>query len=214
MTPTPSSPWRNIAIVGPYLSGKTTLLESILSVTGAISRKGTVENGTTIGDNSPEAQNRSMSVEVSAAYTQHREVQFTFLDCPGSIEFAQETANALIGVGSAVIVCEPDVSRVLTLAPLFKLLDDWEIPHLLFINKVDRATSSFTDVLQALKSVSSRPLIPHQYPIRKGDQVTGFIDLVSEQAFQYHSGPPPIRFLSRRSCKLKNRRPDRKCWKA
>ena len=117
MTPTPSSPWRNIAIVGPYLSGKTTLLESILSVTGAISRKGTVENGTTIGDNSPEAQNRSMSVEVSAAYTQHREVQFTFLDCPGSIEFAQETANALIGVGSAVIVCEPDVSRVLTLAP-------------------------------------------------------------------------------------------------
>ncbi|WP_159790357.1 elongation factor G [Sodalinema gerasimenkoae] len=190
MTPTQSSPWRNIAIVGPYLSGKTTLLESILSVTGAISRKGTVENGTTIGDNSPESQNRSMSVEVSAAYTQHGEVQFTFLDCPGSIEFAQETANALIGVGSAVIVCEPDVSRVLTLAPLFKLLDDWKIPHLLFINKVDRATSSFTEVLQALKTVSSRPLIPHQYPIRKGDEVSGFIDLVSEQAFQYHPGAP------------------------
>ncbi|NMG59614.1 elongation factor G [Geitlerinema sp. P-1104] len=190
MTPTQSSPWRNIAIVGPYLSGKTTLLESILSVTGAISRKGTVENGTTIGDNSPESQNRNMSVEVSAAYTQHGEVQFTFLDCPGSIEFAQETANALIGVGSAVIVCEPDVSRVLTLAPLFKLLDDWEIPHLLFINKVDRATSSFTEVLQALKTVSSRPLIPHQYPIRKGDEVSGFIDLVSEQAFQYHPGAP------------------------
>ncbi|TVR12050.1 MAG: elongation factor G [Phormidium sp. GEM2.Bin31] len=190
MTPTQSSPWRNIAIVGPYLSGKTTLLESILSVTGAISRKGTVENGTTIGDNSPESQNRNMSVEVSAAYTQHGEVQFTFLDCPGSIEFAQETANALIGVGSAVIVCEPDVSRVLTLAPLFKLLDDWKIPHLLFINKVDRATSSFTEVLQALKTVSSRPLIPHQYPIRKGDEVSGFIDLVSEQAFQYHPGAP------------------------
>ncbi|MFO8040411.1 MAG: elongation factor G [Sodalinema sp.] len=190
MTPTQSSAWRNIALVGPYLSGKTTLLESILSVTGAISRKGSVGDGTTIGDNTPEAQQRNMSVEVSSAYTQHGDIQFTLLDCPGSIEFSQETANALIGVGAAVIVCEPDVSRVLTLAPLFKLLDDWQIPHLLFINKMDRPSSSFSEILQALGSISSRPLIPHQYPIYKGDNVTGFIDLVSEQAFQFHPGAP------------------------
>lgn len=190
MTPTQSSAWRNIALVGPYLSGKTTLLESILSVTGAISRKGRVGDGTTIGDNTPEAQQRNMSVEVSSAYTQHGDIQFTLLDCPGSIEFSQETANALIGVGSAVIVCEPDVSRVLTLAPLFKLLDDWQIPHLLFINKMDRPSSSFSEILQALGSISSRPLIPQQYPIYKGDNATGFIDLVSEQAFQFHPGAP------------------------
>jgi elongation factor G len=190
MTPTQSSAWRNIALVGPYLSGKTTLLESILSVTGAISRKGSVGDGTTIGDNTPEAQQRTMSVEVSSAYTQHGDIQFTLLDCPGSIEFSQETANALIGVGAAVIVCEPDVSRVLTLAPLFKLLDDWQIPHLLFINKMDRPSSSFSEILQALGSISSRPLIPHQYPIYKGDNVTGFIDLVSEHAFQFHPGAP------------------------
>jgi elongation factor G len=131
-----------------------------------------------------------MSVEVSAAYTEYGGIRFTFLDCPGSIEFAQETANALIGVGAAIVVCEPDVSRVLTLAPLFKLLDDWEIPHLVFVNKMDRPTSRFTDVLNALKAVSSRPLIPQQYPIRQGDDITGFIDLVSEQAFQFHPGAP------------------------
>ncbi len=195
---------RNVAIVGPYLSGKTTLLESLLSVTGAISRKGSVREGNTVGDSAAEARDRHMSVEVSAASTEYEGVRFTFLDCPGSVEFAQETYNALIGVDAAVVVCEPvnDASdgvlrqRVLTLAPLFKFLDDWEIPHLVFINKMDRVSNNFMEMLHALKSVSSRPLVPHQYPIIQDEQLTGFIDLVSEQAYQYHPGAAadPIEF--------------------
>jgi elongation factor G len=190
--------WRNVAIVGPYLSGKTSLLESILSVTGAISRKGTVKDSNTVGDSSPEAQQRQMSVEITAASTEYQGVNFTFLDCPGSVEFAQETYNALVGVGAAIVVCEPDPARVLTLAPLFKFLDDWEIPHLIFINKLARAAAGnnesvgeiYTNVLHALKAVSSRPLVPHQYPIAQGDKLVGFIDLVTEQAFHYHPGAP------------------------
>jgi len=182
---------RNVAIVGPYLSGKTTLLESLLFVTGAISRKGKVADRNTVGDATTEARDRQMSVEVNAASTQHGGICFTFLDCPGSIEFAQETYHALIGVDAAVIVCEPDAARALTLAPLFQFLDDWEIPHLIFINKMDRANGNFTEVLQALKAVSSRPLVLHQYPIKQGERVTGFIDLVTEQAYQYHPGAAP-----------------------
>jgi elongation factor G len=181
---------RNVAIVGPYLSGKTTLLESLLLVTGAISRKGRVSEGNTVGDSSTEARDRQMSVEVSTASTEYGGVRFTFVDCPGSVELAQETYNALIGVDAAIVVCEPSRDRVLTLAPLFKFLDDWEIPHLVFINKMERANNSFMEVLQALKSVSSRPLVPHQYPIGQGENLTGFIDLVSEQAYHYHPGAP------------------------
>ncbi|WP_449417000.1 elongation factor G [Phormidium nigroviride] len=188
---------RNVAIVGPYLSGKTTLLESLLSVMGAISRKGSVKDGNTVGDSSAEARDRKMSVEVNAASAESEGVRFTFLDCPGSIEFAQETLNALMGVDAAVIVCEGVSQRILTLAPLFKFLDDWEIPHLVFINKMDRTCtdetscgSNFTEVLNALKSVSSRPVIPHQYPIAKGEAIVGFIDLVTEQAYHYHPGAP------------------------
>jgi elongation factor G len=181
---------RNVAIVGPYLSGKTTLLESLLSVTGATTRKGKITDGNTVGDASPEARDRQMSVEVNAATTEHGGICFTFLDCPGSVEFAQETYNALVGVDAAVVVCEPDTSRVLTLAPLFQFLDDWAIPHLVFINKMDRAHASYAEILKALKSVSSRPLVPHQYPIGQGETLTGFIDLVTEQAYQYHPGAP------------------------
>ena len=181
---------RNVAIVGPYLSGKTTMLESILSVTGAISRKGRVTQKNTVGDSSPEARDRQMTVEVNAASAEYGGISFTFLDCPGSIEFAQETYHALMGVDAAVVVCEPDCNRVLTLAPLFQFLDDWEIPHLVFVNKMDRAHDSFYDILQALKAVSSRSLVPHQYPIGQGEHIQGFIDLVSEQAYQYHPGAP------------------------
>jgi elongation factor G len=181
---------RNVAIVGPYLSGKTTLLESFLYVTGATSRKGRVVDGNTVGDASPEARDRQMSVEVNAASTEYGGIHFTFIDCPGSVEFAQETYNALVGVDAAVVVCEPDCDRVLTLAPLFQFLDDWEIPHVVFVNKMDRAHSTFPEILQALKVVSSRPLVPHQYPIGQGETLTGFIDLVTEQAYQYHPGAP------------------------
>jgi elongation factor G len=187
---------RNVAIVGPYLSGKTTLLESLLFVTGAISRKGSVKDSNTVGDSAAESRDRQMSVEVSAASTEYNDIRFTFIDCPGSIEFAQETYNALIGVDAAIVVCEPIRERVLTLAPLFKFLDDWEIPHLVFVNKMDRANIHVLETLHALKAVSSRPLVAHQYPIMNGEQLTGFIDMVSEQAYQYHPGAPadPIPF--------------------
>ena len=101
---------RNVAIVGPYSSGKTTLLESLLFVTGAISRKGTIKEGNTVSDSSTEARDRQMSVEVSLASTQYQDINFIFLDCPGSIEFAQETDNALVGAGAAIVVCEASVA--------------------------------------------------------------------------------------------------------
>jgi elongation factor G len=181
---------RNVAIVGPYSSGKTSLLESILFQTKTITRKGTIKDGNTVSDSSQEARDRQMSVEVSVANANYENINFTFIDCPGSIEFAQETYNALVGAGLAIIVCEAEVDRVLTLAPLFKFLDDWQIPHLVFINKMDRAKNSFLEVLQAIKQVSSRPLVPQQYPISKKGELLGYIDLVTEKAYHYHAGSP------------------------
>jgi elongation factor G len=181
---------RNVALVGAYSSGKTTLLESILSVTGATTRKGSVEEGNTVGDSTPEARNRKMTVELNAASTEYSGIRFTFLDCPGSVELQQETWNALIGVDAAIVVCEADPNKVLTLSPLLQFLDIWEIPHLIWINKLDRANGSFADVLASLRQISARPVIPQQYPIRQNQDLVGFIDLVTEQAYHYHPGAP------------------------
>lgn len=185
-----SSGVRNIAIVGPYSSGKTTLLESLLWVTQSISRKGSIKEGNTVGDSAPESRDRHMSAEINAAYAEYGGICFNFIDCPGSVELLQETTNALIGVDAAIVVCENDPNRVLTVAPILQFLDTWEIPHLIWLNKADKASASFRAVLDALKELSSRPLVPHQYPIGYGPQLVGFIDLVSEQAYHYHPDAP------------------------
>ena len=130
---------RTVALVGPYGSGKTTLLESTLFATGAIQRKGAVAQKNTVGDASAEARDRQMSVEVNCATTKYLDESFTFLDCPGSIEFLQDTLNVLPGIDAAVVVCEPGPAKMQMLKPYLKRLTDLHIPHFLFINKIDKA---------------------------------------------------------------------------
>ncbi len=179
---------RNVALVGSYLSGKTTLLESILFVTGAITRKGSVTGGNSVGDGSPEARARQMGVELNVAGTTFLDSRFTFLDCPGSIEFLQETYNVVTGADAAVVVCEPDPDRVLTLAPLLKVLEDRGVPSIIFVNKLDKAEVRAQDLLEALQSISARPLVLRHLPIIEDDRTTGYIDLASERAYLYRPG--------------------------
>src|SRR6201995_3901901 len=143
---------RTVALVGPYGSGKTTLLESILFATGAIQRKGAVAQKNTVGDASPEARDRQMSVEVNCATTKYLDESFTFLDCPGSIEFLQDTLNVLPGIDAAVVVCEPDSAKIQMLKPYLKRLADLKVPHFLFVNKIDKASGSVRTLLEQLQA--------------------------------------------------------------
>src|SRR5690554_7737482 len=92
-----------IALVGPFSSGKTTLLEAILARTGAIPRQNPVSSGNTVGDHSPEARAHAMSVEVSFATVDFMGESITFVDCPGSIEFAFEAMPVLAACDMAVV---------------------------------------------------------------------------------------------------------------
>lgn len=181
---------RTVVIVGASLSGKTTLLESLLNAAGAIGRKGTVKEGNTVGDSSTEARDRQASTEVSAATAEHDGNIYNFIDCPGSIEFASEARHALMGADAALVVCEPVIERALMLAPVFRFLDEQDIPHVLFINKIDRATGLIRDFIPAVEAVSTHPLVLHQVPIREGEDITGYVELVSEQAYSYQDSAP------------------------
>ncbi|HTQ82765.1 MAG TPA: elongation factor G, partial [Pseudolabrys sp.] len=176
---------RCVALVGPFQSGKTTLLEAILARTGAIQRQGTVEAGTTVGDASKEARNHKMSVEVSVATTNFMGDSFTFLDCPGSIEFIQDMRTALPTVDAAIVVCEADEKKVPQLQLILRELEDLNIPRILFLNKIDKADKRVRETLKLLQPASRVPLVLRQIPIWHGDIISGFVDLALERAFVY-----------------------------
>ncbi|MDA1100238.1 MAG: elongation factor G [Proteobacteria bacterium] len=183
----PTGP-RSVALIGPYLSGKTTLLEGLLHTSGAIGRKGSVTEGNTVGDSAPEARNRHMSTEVNVASARFMDDDFTFLDCPGSVELLQESLFVLPGVDAAVVVCEPEKDKAQALAPLLHSLSELGVPHMLFVNKIDKATISVQTLLDTLQPISSKPLVLRHIPVQEGSEITGYIDLASARAYHYQPG--------------------------
>ncbi len=176
---------RCIALVGPYQSGKTTLLEAILFRCGTVPRQGKTSDKSTIGDASPQARAHGMSVELNAATVQFMGENYTFLDCPGSVEFAQDANGALAGCDAAIVVCEADEKKAPALQLILKQLDEIGLPRFLFINKVDKSTSKPREVLDWLQPASSVPLVLRQIPIWKSGVITGYVDLALERAFIY-----------------------------
>ncbi|CAM5763537.1 elongation factor G [Mesorhizobium amorphae] len=174
-----------IAIVGPFASGKTTLLEAILARTGAIPRQNPVSSGNTVSDHSAEARAHAMSVEATIATTEFMGDEFTFIDCPGSIEFAFEAEPVLAGCDMAIVVAEADEKKIPALQLIMRKLDDLGVPRILFLNKVDKAIAGVRETLKMLQPTSSVPLLLRQIPLRKDGVVIGSIDLALERAYIY-----------------------------
>ena len=111
--------------------------------------------------------------------------RLTFLDCPGSIEFAFEAEAVLAGVDLAVVVAEADEKKIPALQVILKTLEDKGIPRILFLNKMDKADGSVRQTLETLQPASGVPLVLRHIPIWQNGIVTGFIDLALERAFVY-----------------------------
>src|ERR1041384_5531361 len=128
----PAAP-RCVALVGPYLAGKTTLLEALLFASGTISRRGSVRDGNSVGHHVPEARARSMSTEINVANATFLGDPWTILDCPGSVELLYEAQQAMLVADTVVVVCEPEVERAVTASALLHFLARHKIPPMIFI---------------------------------------------------------------------------------
>lgn len=165
----PAGP-RSVALVGPYGTGKSILFEALLASAGAAPKR-------------PSA--RAMTTELRLGHCTFMGEPWALIDCPGSVEFAQETAAALAVVDFAIVVCEPSADRLANLPFLLKTIEAAGLPHLIFINKIDALTGQVREIVAALQPHSQYPLVLRQIPIRKHDAVTGYIDVVSERAYHY-----------------------------
>ena len=181
---------RCIALVGPFQSGKTTLLEAILDRTGAIETAGSVADGTSVGDASAEARRHKMGVGRSAATTTFLGDSYTFIDCPGSIEFAHDMRAALPAIDAAIVVCEADEKKSRRWRSCCASSRKPTFPRFLFINKIDQRHRRIRETLALLQPASRTPLLLRQIPIWKGRASSGFIDLALERAFVYREHKP------------------------
>ncbi|MCI0465611.1 MAG: GTP-binding protein, partial [Beijerinckiaceae bacterium] len=164
---------RSVALIGPYGSGKSTLFDALMTAAGAAVKRG--------GD----TRKHAASTEVRLGHCSFLGDRWSIVDCPGSVEFAYETEAALAAVDLAIVVCEPSASKTASVPLLFKVLENLQLPHLVFVNKIDTLTALFDDTIAALQIHSKFPLAPRQLPIREADTVVGYIDVVRGQAYRY-----------------------------
>ncbi len=181
---------RAVALSGPCGTGKTTLLESMLLAAGRIQRKGSVSQGTSVGDATEEARARGLSTDLNAVGFDFMNDRYVVLDCPGSIDFLSEADNVLPAVDLTIVVADPDPERASLLQPLLRRLDELQAPHCIFINKIDKARGRVRDMIAAIQPYSLEPLVARQIPIWNGSGAKGYIDLALERAYTYESGKP------------------------
>lgn len=180
----PTGP-RLIAIVGPYQSGKTSVLEALMYRAGAITRQGRAADKTLAGDASPEARAHGMGVDINVAGLTYMEERFNFVDCPGSIEFSNDSRAVLPVCDAAIVVVDADSKKAPALQLILRELDQAGVPRILFLNKIDKADAAPRDVLTWMQPASSKPLVLRQLPIWGNGVVTGFVDLALERAHIY-----------------------------
>lgn len=186
---------RNVAFIGINRSGKTSLVESVLHLTGAISRRGKIQDGSMTTDYEPESTARQISTQVSCGRTTYKDVTFNILDCPGFVDFTEEVKIALMGVDSAVFVVEPDAGRLIQMDTLLRFTEEIGISRMVFVNKMDKPDLNFGDTLSVLKDMpgtkTPRPLAALHYPIGAGQQLTGYVDVLKKEAFKYGAQGKP-----------------------
>jgi elongation factor G len=183
---------RNIAFVGPHHAGKTMLVEAVLARSGAIPRRGSITDGTTVTDHEPEDVSHAQSTTAGFAHCNCGNVDLTIIDAPGFIDFFEETKLVLSGADAAVVVVEADPGRVVQTKTLVDYLESRKMPHCFVVNKLDRPGADFEATLSALQSLYGRHVVAEQWPLftrsaanEKTSGFSGYVDLAEMKAYTF-----------------------------
>ena len=146
----------NIGILAHVDSGKTTLTEQLLFLTGAVRKAGSVDSGTAATDSLGIEKQRGISVRSAAASIKHKGVTVNIIDTPGHVDFAGEVERALSALDYAVVVISAVEGIRAHTENILSSLDEAKLPYAVFINKIDRAGADSASVLKELEKISSR----------------------------------------------------------
>ncbi len=181
---------RNIAIIAHGGAGKTSLTEAILFNTKAIDRLGSVENGNTTTDYEPEEIARKISVSSSLVYCEYNGYKLNIIDTPGFINFLEDTRGCLRVSDGAVLIVSAISGVKAETEKIWKYACEFEIPRIVFINKMDKENANFYRAIGELEKSFDTEAIPLNLPIGEGPQFKGLIDLIRNKAYIFENSKP------------------------
>jgi len=175
---------RNVALVGHQGAGKTSLAESLLFNTGAITRMGRIEEGNTVADFDEDERARTLSIYTSLIPVEFEGCKVNVLDAPGFVDFMGEAKNAVRVSDAAVVVVDsvagPEVGTELA----FDYAAEFDLPLLVVVNKMDRENANFSNVLGMLRTrFPGYTFVPVTLPIGSQADLKGVVDVLSQQAY-------------------------------
>ena len=176
---------RNIAILGHQGTGKTTMSEALLYVSGGIDKKGEVERKNTVSDYLVEEQNKLTSLSLSLIPTEWQNYKLNFLDVPGSDEFVGDLNQALEVVKGAIIMIDASKGVEVGTERVWQEIRKRHIPAILFINKMDKENVKFEEVLEEIREKLGKKAVPFAWPIGHDENFEGFVNVVDMKARLY-----------------------------
>jgi len=173
---------RNVALVSHSSAGKTMLTEACLHLTGATTRLGKIEDGTTASDFDEEEIRRRLSLYTSVIPIEYKGVKINFLDTPGYTDFIGEVISALRVADSAIVVVDSVAGLEVGTEIAWNYCDTFKLPRFVLINKMDRENADFQKAMASVQEFSTARLIPVQLPWGEKADFRGVIDLISMKA--------------------------------
>ena len=178
---------RNVCLLGHSGSGKTSLAESLLYMTGALDRMGRTADGNTVCDYDPEEIKRQISLGTAVAPVEYKGCRINVLDTPGAFDFAGEVMEALRAADAAIIVCSAKDGISVGLEKAWKYCEERNMPRFIYISKTDEDNSDYNATFEALRERYGNKIAPVSVPIWNSDKkVTGGIDVLNKRAYEMH----------------------------
>lgn len=179
---------RNVAVIAHGGAGKTSLVEAMLFDSGAIDRLGSIEEGNTTTDSEPEEISRKITIISALGFCNWNGHRINLIDTPGFINFVEDVRGALKAVDGAVVIVSAISGVKAETEKVWKYACEYEIPRIVFINKLDKESANFVGALEELAQSFGSEGVPLQIPIGSGEKFEGIINLVNMKAYKFSGG--------------------------
>ena len=174
---------RNIALVSHSSAGKTMLAEALLHFSGATTRLGKIEDGTTVSDFEEEEIRRGISLSTSVIPVEYKGCKINIMDTPGYTDFIGEVISALRVADSAAVLVDSVAGAEVGTEIALAYIETFKLPWIVVINKMNRDNANFRKALESIQGISDKRLIPVQLPWGEKAEFKGVLDLLTLKAY-------------------------------